>query len=290
MNILLSSFPRFIITGFCILSAVFTMAQDNSFVVPLWANGAPGFENRKNEPEQAKDWWVKNIHNPSLTVFPAPKDKATGAAVVICPGGGHRELVFNPEGRDAAVFFNSIGVTALVLKYRLYREENSPYKKENAMQDAVRAMRLAHSRAAEWNIDTARLGMMGFSAGGEVVAWVAYDEGKGNTTSNDPVERFSSRPSFQILIYPGPDGIPDSIRPTAPPAFLLAANDDACCSGPVVEILTKYRKANVPIEVHLYAQGSHGFNMGNRSKLNSLYTWPQRLGDWMKDNGWLNRK
>jgi acetyl esterase/lipase len=216
-----------------------------------------------------------------------PKEKANGAAVVICPGGGHRELVFDAEGKDAALFFNSIGVTALVLKYRLFREENSPYTIDNAKQDGFRAMRLVRSRAKEWNIDTARLGMMGFSAGGEMVAWVAYDEGKGNAGAKDIVERFSSKPSFQVLIYPGPSGIPDSVSANAPPAFLLAANDDACCSAPIIELLQKYRKANVPIEVHLYAKGNHAFNMGNRSTLNSIKTWRQRLADWLKDNGWL---
>ena len=184
------------------------IAQDSSFVVPLWANGTPGFENRKNEPEQAKDWWVKNVHNPSLTVFLPSKEKATGAAVVICPGGGHRNLGFNGEGVDPAKFFNSIGVAAFVLKYRLFREENSPYTVENAKQDGFRAMRLVKSKAPEWNIDTSRLGMMGFSAGGEMVSWVAYDKGNGNATAKDIVERFSSKPSFQILIYPGPLGIP----------------------------------------------------------------------------------
>src|ERR1700712_2249690 len=88
------------------------LAQNNPLVVPLWPNGAPGFESRKNEPEQAKDYWVKNIHNPSLTVFLPTKEKATGAAVIICPGGGHRELVFNAEGVEPATFLNSIGVAA----------------------------------------------------------------------------------------------------------------------------------------------------------------------------------
>jgi acetyl esterase/lipase len=285
--------PGFILFLLCliILKTEVIHAQDSSFVVPLWKNGAPGFENRKDEPEQAKDWWVKNIHNPSLTVYLPAKEKANGAAVVICPGGGHRELVFNAEGRDAANFFTSIGVTAIVLKYRLFREENSPYKIDHVKQDIFRAMRLVHSMAKEWNIDTARLGIMGFSAGGEVSTMVSYDKGKGDPTSKDPVERYSSKPSFQVLIYPGPGGIAEAvIDSTAPPAFLLAANDDACCSAPIVTLLQKYRMAKVPVEVHLYAQGSHAFNMGNRSKLNSLFTWPQRLADWLKDNGWLNKK
>lgn len=226
-----------------------------------------------------------------INVYPAPKDKATGAAIVVCPGGGHRELVFNPEGRDAAIFLNSIGVTAIVLKYRLFREENSPYKIEHVKQDIFRAMRLVNSMAKEWNIDKARLGIMGFSAGGEVSTMVSYDKGNGDPTSKDPAERFSSKPSFQVLIYPGPGGIAEAvIDSTAPPVFLLAANDDPCCSAPIVTLLQKYRIAKVPAEVHLYAQGKHAFNMGLNSKLITLHTWPQRLSDWLKDNGWLNKK
>src|SRR6266540_2442418 len=101
------------------------MAQQAPQEIPLWANGAPGFESRRNEPQMAKDYWVRNIHNPSVTVFLPPKEKATGAAVVICPGGGHRELVFNAEGVEAAEYLNSIGVAAFALKYRLGREAGS---------------------------------------------------------------------------------------------------------------------------------------------------------------------
>lgn len=265
-------------------------AQDSTFVLPLWQNGAPGFENRKDEPEQAQDWWVKNVHNPSLTVFLPPKEKANGTAVVICPGGGHRTLVFNAEGRDAAVFFNKLGITAFVLKYRLFREENSPYTEAHARQDALRAMRLVRSRAKMWNIDPARVGIMGFSAGGELAAWTSFDKGKENPNAKDEIERTSAKPDFQILIYPGPLAVPDSISASVPPAFLLAANDDECCSDPVVQLLTLYRKAHVPVEAHLYTQGNHAFNMGNRSNLHSISTWSDRLGDWLLDNGWMNKK
>lgn len=264
-------------------------AQTKPLVLPLWTKGAPGFENRRNEPEQVKDYWVTNIHNPSITVFLPPKEKATGAAVIICPGGGHRGLVYNAEGMEPALFLNSLGVAAFVLKYRLSREENSPYSLEkHPRQDAYRAMRLVRSRAKEWGIDPARVGMLGFSAGGEVVAMVAYANGQGDAKAADPIDRLNGKPDFQMLIYPGPLGIPDTINSTAPPAFLLAANNDVCCSEPIVKLLKNYRAAHVPVEVHIYTQGSHGFNMGQRSKLASISTWPQRMADWLADNNILD--
>src|ERR1700759_2383232 len=143
-------------------------AQDTARQIPLWPNGAPGFENKRNEPEQAQDYWVKNIHNPSITVYLPPKEKATGAAVVIFPGGGHRLLVFNAEGRDPARFLNSLGIAAFIVKYRLFREDSNLYRLEKTVRpDCYREMRLVRSKAAEWNIDTNRIGSMGFSAGGE---------------------------------------------------------------------------------------------------------------------------
>lgn len=263
------------------------IAQDA--VIPLWPNGAPGFENRRNEPEQAKDYWVKNIHNPTLTVFLPPKDKANGSAVVACPGGGHRLLVYTAEGVDPAKYLNSLGVTVFVLKYRLGRDTLSPYKIDvHAKQDGYRAMRLVRSKAAEYGLDTNRIGMMGFSAGGEVVDMVAYGEEKGDPKAPDPIDRLNARPSFLIQIYPGPLYIPDKLPYDAPPAFLLAANDDVCCSPSVVKLLQRYREAKIPVEVHIYTQGDHGFNMGYRSKLQSISTWPQRMADWLSDNNYLH--
>jgi len=257
--------------------------------VPLWPDGAPGFENRRNEPELAKDYWVRNIHNPSLTVFLPPKDKANGAAVVICPGGGHRELVFNSEGVEPAKYFTNLGVAAFVLKYRLGRETNSPYSIEkHARLDGQRAMRLVRSHAGEWNLDPNRIGMIGFSAGGEVVSMVVYNPTAGDPKATDPVDRVDCRPDFQMLIYPGPLGVPSTVPANAPPAFFLVADDDRGHVEPVVSLLTKYRAAGRPVEVHIYERGGHGFNLGHRSKLATIQNWTQRLTDWMADNNILD--
>jgi len=258
-------------------------------VIPLWPNGAPSFEDRRNEPERAQDYWVRNIHNPSITAFLPPKEKANGTAVLICPGGGHRELVYTAEGVEPARFLNDLGVAAFVLKYRLARETNSPYSlQKQPREDGQRAMRLIRSRAAEWNLATNRIGIMGFSAGGEVVSLATYSPTAGDLKSSDPIERLDCRPDFQIVIYPGPLGIPEKIPSDAPPAFFIVANDDRGHVEPVVSLLGKYREAGRPIEVHIYARGGHAFNMGNRSKLVTLKGWPQRMADWMADNNILD--
>ena len=269
--------------GLAGLSPLTVRSQDTGRVVALWPNGAPGFESRRNEPEEAKDYWVKNIHNPSITVYLPPKEKTTGAAVVIFPGGGHRLLVFNAEGRDPARFLNSIGVAAFVLKYRLFREDSIYSLEKEVRQDAYRAIRLVRSRAAEWNVDTGRVGILGFSAGGEVAALVAYTPGRGNPRAPDPVDRLNGHPDFQMLVYPGPLGVPDRVPADAPPTFLIAANDDKCCSAPVVSLLEKYRAANVSVEAHILSAGDHGFNMGYRSNLKAVRGMPQRMADWLAD-------
>ena len=267
---------------------LFPLAMQAQTVIPLWPNGAPGFENLKDIPEQAKDYWVKNINNPSLTVFLPAKGKVNGAAVVVCPGGGHRLLVYNAEGVEAAKFLNDLGITVFVLKYRLGRDTNSPYKIEvHARADGLRAMRLVRSLSGQYGLDTNRIGMMGFSAGGEVVDMVAFDQGSAQPIVTDPIDQLDAKPNFLIQIYPGPLFIPDKVPANAVPIFLLAANDDLCCSPSIIRLLQAYRAAKVPVEAHLLAKGDHGFNMGNRSKLKSVNTWPQRLADWLDDNNYF---
>ena len=277
----------------CILILVATVwlfAQTDSLVIPLWKNGAPGFENRKNEPEEAKDYWIKNINNPSVTVYFPPAAIANGTAVVICPGGGFRLLVFKAEGLDPAKYLNTLGITAIILKYRLPREPNSPYSLDKQpAEDGFRAMRLVRSHCAEWKIDTSRVGMLGFSAGGEVVDAIAFVPGKGNPQAADPVDRLNGRPDFIMQVYPGPLNIPDTVPVTAPPAFLLASNDDACCSVTVVGLLEKYRKAKVSVEAHILAHGDHGFNMGYRSYLSIRKILATIDGNWLQDCKLINR-
>ena len=265
--------------------ALFAADEAQSVSIPLWPSGAPGFENRRNEPEVAKDYWIRNIHNPSITVLLPPADKATGAAVLICPGGGHRELVFKAEGVEPARYLNSLGVAAFVLKYRLGREEGSPYSVDkHPGEDGRRAMRLLRGRATEWHIDPRRIGIMGFSAGGEVASMVAYGSAVGDTNATDPLDRLSCRPDFQIMIYPGPLGIPEILPGDAPPAFFLAAEDDRGPAHTIATLLPKYQAAGIPVEVHLFTRGGHGFNMGYRSDLATIKGWRQRLADWMGDN------
>jgi len=275
---------------FVILLPAFAFAQQ-PIIMPLWPNGAPGFENRKDTPEEAKDYWVRHINNPSIAVYLPSKEKANGTAVVICPGGGHRLLVYGAEGVEPAQYLNNLGVTAIVLKYRLGRDTGQPWNVDiHPKQDAYRAMRLVRVHAAEWGIDTGRLGIMGFSAGGEVADMVAYTQADGNPSAPDPVDRLNGKPNFQILIYPGPGYIPDSIPHNTGPAFLLAANDDPCCSESTIKLFHLYRTAKVPVELHIFTQAGHGFNMGNRSKLQSIKSWPQRMADWLQDSGLLAKK
>lgn len=252
--------------------------------ISLWKNGAPGFENRKSEPEEAKQWWVKNVHNPTITPFFPAKDKATGEAIIVVPGGGHRKLVFNAEGASPAKFLAEKGIATFALKYRLGREEGSPYSIEkHALEDGQRAVRYVRANAKQWGIDPEKIGMLGFSAGGEVVSMVAYADPSGDSNSNDAVDRESAKIDFQMLVYPGPLGIPETLPSNSPPAFLLVANDDGLTKV-VVELVSKFRAAEVPIEAHIYRRGGHGFNMGERSQRKSIQHWPDRLVEWLEDN------
>jgi acetyl esterase/lipase len=277
----------FLATTSTLIFCAAVSAQTQPQVIPLWSQGAPGFESRRDIPEEARDYWVRKINNPTITVYLPPKEKANGTAVVIAPGGGFRELVYENEGVRAAEFFNSIGVAAFILKYRLPKEENSPYTMDNVRQDAYRAMRLVRRRAAEWQVDGRRVGMMGFSAGGALVSLVAYAPGNGDQAAPDPIDRLNGKPDFQILVFPGgPE--PQTIGADAPPSFLIVANDDEYgCDKVTLNIFEKLRAAGVRTEAVFLSQGKHAFNMNERPNLLTVMHWPQQLADWMHDSGYL---
>ncbi|TFW15694.1 alpha/beta hydrolase [Duganella callida] len=261
-------------------------AQQNT--VQLWPDGAPGSEKRHNEAEKVDNTYVSNVHDPSLTVVRANPRHANGAAVVIVPGGGHRMLVFQNEGMVAARSLNRSGVTAFVLKYRLARDPGSSYSiTDDAAADLRRAVRWVRAHAAEYGVDPHRLGVMGFSAGGELVSLVADNPEPAPPARQDAIDKQSARPDFQILVYPGPLGVPAKAVQSAPPAFIVAGSVDKCCAPPALGLYQQLVGAGVSAELHLYADTDHAFNMGQRSERLSDVHWPDRLADWLGDGGWL---
>jgi len=260
--------------------------------IVLWPNGAPGTPAaRRGEPEQAHDYWLKNVNEPSLTYYPADPRHNSGAAIIVIPGGGHRLLVWTTEGIDVAPRLNQMGVNVFVLKYRLAREEGSGYSIEgDAAADARRAIRHVRANAARYGIDPHRLGVMGFSAGGELVSLVADNPEPPRAWPLDSVDAQSARPDFQVQIFPGPLGIPGRAADTAPPAFIAAGSVDPCCALPALHLYEQLQGLRVPAELHLYAEADHAFNLGERSSLLSIVHWPDRLADWLADGGWLDGK
>lgn len=255
-------------------------------VAPLWPNGAPGSERRRAEPEVVENTYIHNVHNPSLTIFRADPRHADGVGVVVIPGGGHRMLVWINEGVGPAKMLNRYGMTAFVLKYRLSREPGSTYTIEgDAAADARRAIRWVRAHAAEYGVDPHRIGVMGFSAGGELVSLIS-DNPAPETTPVDAIDRVSARPDFQVLVYPGPLGVPGKAVEGAPPAFITAGSIDPCCATPALELYDQLRKAHVTAELHMYADTGHGFNLAAHSERISILHWPDRLLDWLSDGGW----
>jgi acetyl esterase/lipase len=258
-------------------------AAPSAPVLPLWEAGAPGFEERKNEPEVVEKGSVTNIHFPTLTVFLPRKEKANGVGIIVAPGGGLAKLGFQSGGVEPAQYLAEQGYAAFVLKYRLPREAGVPYKfEEHVLQDGQRAVRLVRSKASEYGIKPDKIGMLGFSAGGEVVSITCYRPGEGKAQAPDPVDRLNGKPNFQMLVYPGPLGIPSSLPKDAPPAFMLIAADDPHTSV-LLNLMQRFRETGVRYESHIYARGAHGFGMGKRSERQSIQHWPGRMLEWLHD-------
>jgi acetyl esterase/lipase len=263
-------------------------------VVFLWPAGAPGSEG-KTAPEVVRigpqgDHIISGIHSPSVTVYLPPPDKATGAAVIIAPGGGHRELWIDHEGYTVAEWLSNHGIAGFVLKYRLARETGSTYTVEGTeLQDIQRAIRLVRSRAAEWGLDPNRIGVMGFSAGGELAALAATRSGDGNPAASDPIDRLSAVPAFQALLYPA---IPHdlALTPKTPPAFLACGEDDRpdIAEG-LPELYLSMKRLGIPAELHVFAHVGHGFGI-RASNPGNVSSWPDLFDRWLGSIGLLKSK
>ncbi|WP_020475642.1 alpha/beta hydrolase [Zavarzinella formosa] len=297
---------KFLGGGFIMLmtAALAVGAEPKQIVIDLWPGVAPGekgnipeekFEAPKaNEVQPVKR--LGNVSKPTITITKPPSSIDTGAAVVIAPGGGYTILAWEHEGTMVADWLNKIGVTAVVLKYRVPRRPDAPKDSPPvwALQDAQRAMGIVRSRAKEFGVDPARIGMLGFSAGGHLTAWTSTNTDKRAYEPVDDADKASCRPDFAVLIYPG--GLLDkdkklkaeiNVSKDTPPCFFAVAyNDD----GPLmssVEMVKALREFKVNAEMHVYSTGGHGFGMKASDK--PYATWPKRCEEWMQTQGYLKK-
>jgi acetyl esterase/lipase len=261
--------------------------------VSLWPNGAPGSEGKTAEEatrvSPQGDHIISSVHRPSITVYLPSMETATGAAVVIAPGGGHSELWVDHEGYNVAKWLAAHGVAGFVLKYRLAREKGSTYTIEGtALADTQRAIQLIKSRAAEWGVRADRIGVMGFSAGGELAALAGTRYDDGDPKAADAIDRLSSKPAFMALLYPA---IPKEMRLSreTPPAFLACGeNDRQDISQGLPELYLAMKKAGVSAELHVYTGVGHGFGLRETTK-GPVALWPSRFLEWMDAKGFLKR-
>ncbi|MBY0504409.1 MAG: alpha/beta hydrolase [Bryobacteraceae bacterium] len=295
------------------LLACLVWSAERGEEIRLWPNGAPGSEGvtkaEVSTPAKAAKYAklpgaFTETHYPSVYVFLPPQGKATGAAMIVAPGGGHRQLVIEKEGWEFADWLNERGIAAFVLKYRLARIPGSTYTLPKEVHaDAARAIRLVRSRAAEFGVDPNRIGSVGFSAGGEVGGMIGVKYDAGSATAPDPIERVSSRPDFNILVYPyyRPGSAPARtatalepiaanadfpIRADAPPVFMVCTTDDPSHVVPTVKFYLELLERKIPAEMHIYEYGEHGFGLRQTKKPGApVESWPARLSEWLAFRG-----
>lgn len=303
---------------FCGFAGLLLVCQanraDEPFVLEVWPGAVPedygtiGPERiRASSEAPTKDAkWITNVSKPTLTIYRPARDKDTGTAIVICPGGGYWNLAWDLEGEEVAAWLNTAGVTGVVLKYRVPRRPGQPERlpAPGPLLDAQRAISLVRSRAVEWGIDPKRIGIAGFSAGGHLAVSAATHFDQRAYEPIDEIDQASCRPDFAVAIYPGylieqeragveirRDVLAPYIRipKDTPPILLVHATDDpvAGAENSVVMYLA-LKRANVATELHVYAQGGHGF--GVRKSSLPCSTWPDRCVAWLQNQGMLGAK
>jgi len=266
--------------------------------IAIWPQIAPG--EKGDIPEEA-DQPAKpdnitrtgNVSKPTLTIFRPAPEKNTGASVVICPGGGYNILAWNLEGTEVAEWLNTIGVTGIVLKYRVPGRKGLE-KHAVALQDAQRAIGVVRQRASEWGIDPKKIGVLGFSAGGHLAATLSNNYATRTYEPIDEADKVSCRPDFTVLIYPAylvdkANVVSPELKVTSEtaPTFIAMTEDDGVrVEGPLFYYLA-LKNAKVQAEMHLYPTGGHGY--GLRPSKNLVTTWPERAEQWMKSLGVLEK-
>jgi acetyl esterase/lipase len=296
------------VTGLALAALlVFPVKGDETKVIDLWPEGVPGLR-ADAAPDLVDADHVSRVHHPTLTLFPAPAGTATGTAVIVCPGGGYVRLSWVKEGVEPARWFNALGVTAFVLRYRA-----TEYGNPAPLRDVLRAVRWIRTHAAEYGVRPDRIGVMGFSAGGHLAscAGTLYNEPEGRTGAD--LDAVSARPDFLMLIYPvitmkdpyahagsrlnllGPNPAPEMIERFStdtrvtrdtPPAFLLTTWEDRTVPAEnSLGFAEAMHRAGVPAELHLFEKGPHGF--GLRPGVGPASDWPKLLEPWLRLHGWL---
>jgi acetyl esterase/lipase len=291
--------------GLIFLAAVSRLCSAEPKVIPLWPAQAPGEtaplppESDVTGPGDSRPAGrvvvrISNVSTPTMTIYAPDPSRSTGAAVLVCPGGGYTRLAIDIGGTEVCEWLNSIGVTGVLLKYRVPRREGLPQYLP-PVQDAQRAMGLLRQRASEFGIDPHRLGIVGFSAGAHVAAVLSAHQDERLYPIVDEADRASCRPDFAMLVYPGyftakGHDIAAEVAVTSgktPPTFLAMAEDDPVHVENALFYYLALKQAKVPAEMHLYPTGGHGFGLRRTADL--VTTWPDRATEWMKSSGWLEK-
>jgi acetyl esterase/lipase len=276
-------------------------AAPEPITLQLWPDGPPSALPAKSEATEKliKSYGgvsatrLSDISDPTITIY--RPEKANGAAVVVAPGGGFMFLSYAHEGTQVCEWLNSIGVTGVLLKYRTpTRDEKDPFALP--VQDAQRALGLVRHHASDWGVDPKRVGLLGFSAGGNLAGHAGWDRGERSYPQKPELDD-ARRPDFLVFIYGG--GFLDqadktkfregfSVPADAPPAFFLVAHDDKTNPIEAAMLYLEYKKRDLPAELHICTKGGHGFGM--RKDKNPINDWPQRCAEWMQSMGWLTPK
>jgi acetyl esterase/lipase len=294
-----------LVLALLLLQPGWLLAADKPLEVALWPGLAPGekagaIPEEAFQPDKAGEKpplkRLANVSKPTITITKPKKEADTGAAVVIAPGGGYNILAWEHEGTQVAEWLNSVGVTAVLLKYRVPRRPDQPKDQPpiGALQDAQRAVGLVRSKAKEWGIDSQRIGFLGFSAGGHLTAWVSTNFAKRAYDAVDDADKLSCKPDFAVLIYPG--GMVDkdkklkpeiTVTKDTPPSFLAVSYNDEGPFASSIAYVQALKDNKVGAELHVFSSGGHGYGMKPSDK--PYATWPKRCADWMQEQGYLKK-